>query len=246
MDLEQMKSKMQEIGRLDDVQNVENHYNSLSAKEEVEVSVRRNSFSKADEILRLGELALAIRQIYLHRANKLFEGSCDALLKDNVYLMSLAIRGHFETTAALGYLHNRLSSFKKGNISLEVLAKNMASLILGTGDEDLPDEGYEDVHTANNVMMMLDYADKSFSKQMGGTTREHKFLRDAYQHLCEYSHPNFHSNKLGYEIDEEREVFVIMHGEDLPKDSYYIIGYLFISAPAFLSFFEDIDNLLPA
>ena len=245
MDLEQVKSKMRDIGRCDDAQYVEDDYNSLSEKKEIEISIRRPSLDKAEERLRLGELTLAIRQVYLHRAIKLFEGSYDALLKDNVYLMALAIRGHLETTAALGYLHNRLSSFKKGNISLEVLAKDMASLIMGTGDEDLPTEGYEDVSKPKNVMMMLDYVDKSFSKQIGGTTKEHEFLRDSYQHLCEFSHPNFHSNKMGYEIDKERKVFVIMHDKGLPKESFFIIGYLSISTSAFLSFFEDIDNLLP-
>ena len=53
---------------------------------------------------------MVYRQVLLHRSILLFEGSLDAAADENVYSMALSIRGYFETTAALGYVHYRLAA----------------------------------------------------------------------------------------------------------------------------------------
>jgi hypothetical protein len=57
------------------------------------------------DLKRIRLYAIAYRQILLHRAISLFEGSLQAAIDENAYVMILSVRASFETTAALGYLH---------------------------------------------------------------------------------------------------------------------------------------------
>jgi hypothetical protein len=52
---------------------------------------------------RIRSNGLVYRQVLLHRSIYLFEGSVKAAVDENVYSMTLNVRGHFETTASLGY-----------------------------------------------------------------------------------------------------------------------------------------------
>lgn len=189
---------------------------------------------------RIRSYAMAYRQVLLHRAISLFEGSLKAAIDENAYVMILAIRASFETTAALGYLHNRLASLVAGNLESKQVDKDIMSQILGTKDTYIPQ-----AMPPKQILTMLEYADVSVSKKiMGGQAKEHKILLDSYNFLCEFAHPNFHSNNLAFKLDKPHKRIVFSYGERLQEEALSNLGYLLLSAPIHVELHDDINKLL--
>jgi hypothetical protein len=160
--------------------------------------------------------------------------------------MILSIRGHFETTAALGYLHSRLSSLQQGHLDSHVVDRDICAQLLGSRDEQLLASMGEEVLEAKQVLNMLEYADRSVSKNiLCGKAEEHNILTDCYKFLCEFSHPNFHSNTISFELDKESQGFKIRHYDPMRDREFDIIGYLLLSAPIFVALFDKIEEVLP-
>ncbi|MDO6501217.1 hypothetical protein [Photobacterium sanguinicancri] len=163
-------------------------------------------------LLRLNNYSLALTQVYLHRAYSLYIGAFQALAGNNIYLMTLSIRGFLEAVAGMGYLMSRVNSFKNGNISAEDLDNSLMVLLLGTKDEKIIDQDGSEIYSAKNVMSMLDAADKVFnSKVMNNQVPDRKMLRTTYEWLCEFCHPNFNSASLSYRLDKENQTLVFNH-----------------------------------
>jgi hypothetical protein len=78
-----------------------------------------------------------LQQALLHRAERLLVGAGTMLLENNIYGLALIVRGHFEATAVLGYVCNRLESLKAGNIGFDDFALNIAYEILGAKHSQL-------------------------------------------------------------------------------------------------------------
>lgn len=204
------------------------------------------SYEEWGDPRRIREFSLVLRQILLHRAIKLFEASFHGLINDNGYSMCLCIRGHYETTAALGYLHNRLFSFKEGNLSAETVDRDIGVQILGTRDEDMLSKLKPHISEAKQVLTLLEYADKSVSKHiLHGGTNEHTMLMDNYKFLCEFSHPNFHSGQQAYILNKKDRCFIFRHDAVMHERDAKLIGYLLISNPLFVALFDRIVDLLP-
>lgn len=195
-----------------------------------------------DDHLRIVPLAQALRQVLLHRAITLYEGTLNALISDNVYMMTLGMRGAFETVAALGYLHSRLTSFANGNITAEQIHQDIATQILGSRHPSLPE-----AMPAKQVLSMLDHADKSVSRHLyGGKPKEHAPLRDCYDFLCEFAHPNFHSNKVSYDLDKSTGQLIFRYGKRMLDDDFGTIGYLLVAAPLHIGLHDAIEDVLSA
>lgn len=195
---------------------------------------------------RIRELSLALRQMLLHRAIMLVRAAGLSVAHQNGYSLALSVRAHFETTAALGYLHYRLGSFKAGNSCPTVMDKDLRVLLLGSRDEGILAIEGADGFEAKQILKMLEYADKSVSRSlMGGTANEHKMLMDIYKWLCEFCHPNFHSNKLAFTLNRERGGFVFRHDGNLEHDEANILGNLLISGPLFVHLYDEIEALVP-
>lgn len=194
---------------------------------------------------RIREYSLVLRQVLLHRAVKLFDGSYEALINDNGYSMALSIRAHFETTAAIGYLHNRLISLQQGSLDNETVDRDIMTQLMGTRDKEIlkkDERGQE----AKQILKMLEYADRTVSKHiMQGSTKEHAFLMGSYEHLCEFSHPNFHSNIMAYTLNKDNNECIFLHSEQIQKKFANLINYLLISNPIFVDLYDRIDKLLP-
>lgn len=194
------------------------------------------------------EHALVLRQVLLHRAIKLFSGSLITLLDDNAYSMALSIRGHFETTAALGYLHNRLNSLTEGNLEARIVDHDISVLLLGTRDKKILrlEEAEQNDMEARHVLDMLKYADRSVSRHiLQGIEGKHIILTDCYEHLCEFSHPNFHSNTAAFELRKEEKKFYFKYNMRLGDGHFKLIDYLLVSNPIFIELFDRIEGLLP-
>ena len=197
---------------------------------------------------RIHDYALVLRQALLHRAIKLFEGSVYALIQDNGYLLALSVRGHFETTAALGFLHNRLTSLRQGNLTPYAVDKDICKQVMGTRDEKLLDSAGQEREfiEAKQVLNMLEYADKSVSKHvLGETAKKHTILMDIYKWLCEFSHPNFLSNILAFTLDKNKREFHFSYDRNLSILEASLIHNLLVSSPIFEDLYDRIDALLP-
>ena len=136
--------------------------------------------------------------------------------------MVLSVRGHFETTAALGYLHYKLNSLSKGNLVAEAVGRDISIQLLGSRDKDLLESAGEDAVEAKQILTMLEYADKSVSKHfLQGTAREHAILTESYEYLCEFCHPNYHSNSISFELNKEEKKFDFMYNKiNVPINFY--------------------------
>lgn len=153
---------------------------------------------------RIRAYSLVLRQVLLHRAIKLFEGALSALTSDNVYAMALTIRGHFETTGALGYLHKRLDSLSQGSLDPKVVDKDICTQLLGRRDGVI-----QEAPEAKQVLSLLEHADRTVSKNvLGGTAKQYDILTDCYTFLCEFSHPNFHSNSISFDFNRDTHQFI--------------------------------------
>jgi hypothetical protein len=239
MEFERVKEAFQVHGKADRYFEYEDAYNKLS--ERIEASCEAYPGENFGEPLRIKQNVLTYRQVLLHRAILLFEGSLYALAENNPYSMALSIRAHFETTAALGYLHNRLNSFRNGNIKAEVVDQDLCAQLLGSRDETL-----SEAPEAKQILSMLEYADKSISKHiLGGTGRQYDILSDCYMFLCEFSHPNFHSNSVAIDLDKSVPAFKFRHGKIMRNKEFNLIEYLLLSTPLFIELFDSLVELLP-
>jgi hypothetical protein len=190
---------------------------------------------------RIREYSLVLRQVFLHRAINLFEGALTALTLQNAYTMILAIRGHFETTSALGYLHKRLYSLSRGSLDPKVVDQDICTQLVGRRDKVT-----QEVREAKQILTLLEHADRTVSKNvLGGTAKQYNILTDCYTFLCEFSHPNFHSNSIAFDLNKEKGKFVIRHAKPMKDIEFNLVGYLLISSPIFVSLFDKIVDIVP-
>lgn len=244
MDFEKLRSSFKIRGM--DVYEFEVSYNELIRRTVESLIVEPQG--EWGDLRRIRQYALVLRQVLLHRAINLFSGSLAALLDDNSYSMTLSIRGHFETTAALGYLHNRLNSLAEGNLEARIVDHDIAVLLLGTRDKQIlkSETAKENDMEARQVLDMLEYADRSVSKYiLQGTANEHIILTDCYENLCEFSHPNFHSNAAAFELIKEEKKFYFKYNKSMGDDYFKLVDFLLISNPFFIDLFDKVEGLLP-
>lgn len=244
MDFEELENLFKIRGK--DASEFKDSYDQLARRTVESLIVEPNG--EYGDLKRIRELSLVQRQVLLHRAINLFSGSLSSLLEINAYSMALSIRGHFETTAALGYLHNRLNSLAEGNLEARVVHHDIGVLFLGTKDKEILkcEEAIRNDMEAKQILDMLQYADKSVSKHiLHGAVNEYDILTDCYKHLCEFSHPNFHSNTLAFELKTEEKKYYFKHKRILDDNHFHLIDHLLISNPIFIKLFDKIDGLLP-
>lgn len=177
-----------------------------------------------------------IRQVQIHRAERLIASSGTMLAERNVYGLVLLIRGHFESTAIIGYLCDRLSSFLKGNIPFETIIFDIAHTMMGAKHEffaEMPDP--------INVLTALEKADRYI--QQSGFIDTKGMLADCYGWLSEFAHPNFNSSDSALRLNRELRGFEFRHGGDLSAAEIQMLGYLDISASVFTQVFDDLSRL---
>ena len=186
--------------------------------------------------------SLVYRQVLLHRSICLLEGAVRAAVDENLYSMALNVRGHFETTASLGYLHRRLQSLKRGDISPETLDRELCVQLLAVRHESVPQ-----APDPKNILSLFEHADKSVGiSLLSGARKKYYILKDSYEYLCEFCHPNFHSNSVAIELDKSVPEFKFRHGKPMRDQEFELIGYLLLSAPIFVALFDQIPDLLPS
>ena len=223
-----------------DVDELRETYSALKARVVPDCLVSQGG--KWGEPWRIRSYAIALRQVLLHRSIALFEGSLKSAIDENAYLMILAVRAAFETTAALGYLHNRLNSLAAGNLDAAKVDEDIMTQMLGTKDKFIPK-----AMEPKQILSMLEYADVSVSRRiLGGRAKQHAMLRESYEFLCEFAHPNFHSNKLAFDLDKSSRCIVFRHEKRMQDEAFCTISYLLIAAPLHVELHDAIDEVLPS
>ena len=222
-----------------DVNEYENAYKELVKR--IETNLKASPAGDLGDVRRIREYSLVLRQVMLHRAINLFEGALSALVSENVYTMILAIRGHFETTGALGYLHKRLTSLSQGSVNSLVVDQDICALLLG-GREGRP----KNVPEAKSILSLLEGADETVSKHIfGGTSKQYNMLKDCYKFLCEFSHPNHHSNSIAFDLQKEKRQITMRHGMPMRDSEFNLIDNLLVCSPIFVDLFDRIGEIVP-
>ena len=233
MDFEKLKKLLESYGKEKDIDEYIKVYEDHLSRNKKYLNLRFEG--EAGDWRRIKGIGLALRQMLHHRAVSLYEGSLLSSMQNNVYLVALSVRGHYETTAAMGYFCARLHSYSEGNIGAETIEEEIGNQIRGSRAEELllaPDP--------KNILTQLDYADKAIGRLLiNDGQKDLKWLRESYEFLCEFCHPNFHSNKLSYNLDEKNGVFIFRYeGEQILKKEFGIIEYILISGGLFIDLFD--------
>ena len=69
-------------------------------------------------------------------------------------------------------------------------------------------------------------------------------LRDGYDWLSEFAHPNFCSNCAAFTIDKLNRQFVLQHDGEIQDRDFDFIARLVISAGLFIWLFDDLTHRL--
>jgi hypothetical protein len=233
-----LKGEFEKLGQMDILRDLSENYEELLKRkiERIDYPDNAKTFTKK----RVESNCKTIQQVLLHRAIHLFRGSFEALSQRNVYSMALCIRGHFEGTAAMGYLHSRIMSFIGGTIGLNDFDQSVYSQMLGCRHKSL-----SKALDPKNIMTQLEYADKVVDKHFfKRPTESCGILRDDYEYLSEFAHPNFHSNSAAFSVDKVAKSFVFRYDGQLRKEEFSLIGYLSISNPIFIWLFDNFGESL--
>ena len=89
-----------------------------------------------------------------------------------------------------------------------------------------------------NILTCIDRADKYLDAHCfrGKTTG---MLRDGYDWLSEFAHPNFLSNNSAFTVDKANRRFVFRHEDNIQESDLQLLGYLDSSAFLFIRLFDD-------
>jgi len=214
-------------------------YDELVARKVTRVVYPKDSDSSKSRIRFKSRVC---QQALLHRALYLFEGSLIALSAKNVYALALCVRGHYEGTAALGYLHKRIMSYIEGSITINDLDRDVYAHVLGSRDKKM---AVADAPDPKTIMSQLDYADKVVYARLFHSQGNLKtVLRDGYEFLSEFAHPNFHSYSVAIHVDKRTDSFIFRYDHPLREEEFGLIGWLSISNPIFVELFDSVSQCI--
>ena len=204
-------------------------------KEHSHRMLRTMKLKKAPTHELIGQNIILYIQLLLRRSFILLRGCVESIENDNALSAMLNIRAHYEVTGAIGYLASYIEKYYSKSINDDEIIKILSRLNLGRKMEDLK-EPFESV----NVLSMIDKADRLFMKKSG---EEKNILRDSYEWLSEFCHPN--SYGLIGEGNFEKDGILEF---EVPKKKilniFSNIIYIDISMPIFFLFFDYIIEML--
>lgn len=221
-------------GSLDQIDSA---YEELAKRQENEVTL--GDPKVISERTRAKNNILVLRQGLLHRALNLARATNLLVADGNVHAIALCIRGMLEANAQLGYFCNRLTSLTKDNITFEHFHKGLANTLLAASHPS-----FEHAPRPINVLTCFEKADRHFEDELGGE-KGRGMLRDAYDWLSDYCHPNFLSSASSAVLERERHVLVFQHGKPMLRRDRSLISALAIGLPVFLMFWDDMSGRLP-
>ena len=138
--------------------------------------------------------ASSFREVLIHRASDLADVAIDLYESNRLVPAFVLTRAVIETTAVLFWLHKKAERFVETHDEKafdEFLMKGLMGSKDGTTN-----------HESHNVLTAVDHLDKEFPG-----------LRDMYNSLCEFTHPNW-SGAMGAYSELEKEKYVLHLGKE--------------------------------
>jgi hypothetical protein len=176
-----------------------------------------------------------LKQVLIHRADKLIVGTGQILPAKNLYGMALAARGYIETVAVLGYFAKRLSALSKGNIDFARFELDIANGLMGA-KQNLFDKASAPV----NILTCVENADKHLDAEFFGQKK--RMLEDLYTWLSEFAHPNFCSNKTAFTLDKATGRMVLRDEDVIGEDHFQMLATVEMAAGIFIWLLEDFSK----
>jgi hypothetical protein len=163
-----------------------------------------------------------LTQVVIHRAERLVVASGQMFETKNLYGLALAVRGHLEAVAVLGYMTRRLDSLQKGNIDFARFEEDIANGLMGAMDDF-----FKEAKAPVNILTAIEHADKLFDADLFNEKKQ--ILHELYSWLCEFAHPNFCSNKTAFDLDKATGRMVLRKGDEITDDHYQMLVTLSMS-----------------
>lgn len=156
-----------------------------------------------------------------------------AIDSKDVIGMCLGIRAHLETTAFLAIVRKKFTKYYEGKISEKDLSDFMKRASLGSKTQIKGADGFFE---AVNVLTAIDTADELL-KELGA---EDKFVREEYEYLSEFCHPNFMGLTFGTRLLEKPKGTEFISFED--AFLYDARGFAAVMNISLNLFFEHFDK----
>jgi hypothetical protein len=173
-----------------------------------------------------------LKQVLIHRADKLITATGQMLATKNLYGMAIAARAYIEGVAVLGHFAKRLSALSKGNIDFARFELDIANGLMGA-KHDLFDKANAPV----NILTCVENADKHLDAEFFGEKK--KMLEDLYTWLSEFAHPNFCSNKTAFTLDKATNRMILRNDDVIGEDHFQMLVTVEISAGMFELLLQD-------
>ncbi|MDP3823080.1 MAG: hypothetical protein Q8R33_16545 [Burkholderiales bacterium] len=171
--------------------------------------------------------ATSFREVLIHRVSDIADVAIDLYEKDRLVPAFIVTRAVVETTAVIYWLYQKSREFleKQDEKSFdEFLMKGL----LGSKDGTTEFESY-------NVLTAVDYLDKEFPD-----------LRDMYNTLCEFTHPNW-SGVMGSYSRIEKRKFLLHLGREFRKPPLaFGLGPLIGCLAIFQDYYSRLADVLKA
>lgn len=164
-----------------------------------------------------------LKQVLIYRAERLVVASGQMFEAKNLYGLALAVRGHMEAVAVLGYMTRRLDSLQKGNIEFARFEEDIANGLMGAMDDF-----FKEAKAPVNILTAIEHADKLLDADLFKEKKQ--MLHELYSWLCEFAHPNFCSNKSAFDLDKETGRMVLRKGDEITDDHYQMLVTLSMSS----------------
>lgn len=229
-----VRAKFEALEKADLIDDLERFHGQLVARRREAVDYPDvETISEATRAVRNVEV---LSQAHLHRAERLMASSGSMIADENIYGLTLLIRGHIESTSILGFLCERIASFGKGGVLFERVIHDIAHAMMGARHpmfSQQPDPV--------NILSAIEKADRYFERKHKGPRQG--MLADCYAWLSDFAHPNFLSGDSAICLDKAAGRFEFRHGGALSQEELEQLGYLAISAELFVDFFDDLADL---
>lgn len=213
---------------------VDTTYDQLAADQK-DVVYFGNPKSISERTRARGNLEI-LRQGLLHRTLCLAKAVNTLVPEGNVHAIALSIRGQLEATAQLGYFCHRLTALAKRRVTFDDFHYGLAQTLLAASSGSLT-HAFE----PTNVLTYFDKADRHFERELGGKEAGAAgLLRESYDWMSDYCHPNFLSSASSFILDKERHEIRFQHNKPLLARNNDLFSAFRISLSMFEVFWSDL------
>lgn len=150
--------------------------------------------------------------------------------------MVLAIRGHYEATAVLGFFCDKILAFENGTVTLKEFHDALYEATMSAKHEFL-----SDAPDPAGILKCCDRADRFIRNVMFAgrdVPKDKAILRDNYEYLSEYAHPNYLSHTGAFRLDKPNSRMILRHNEGLNEKETELVHYATFSDTIFQDFLE--------